>query len=367
MTPFLAILRESLLSLRAQGLFKLTMGLNLMVVVAFASIGFNEDGVSIFFGLSNIESEYINIDSPWSKLLYLGIFSAFIVNIWLAWIATGLALLSTSSIFPSFVSQGAVEMTLSRPVSRTYIFLAKYCGGLLFVLLQVSVFTLGAFLAAGWRVDVWDPAIFLAIPLITLFYSYLFCVNVLVGVVTRSTLTALIITLLFWFSTFSIHSADQIVTRFVFHAEAETQNLDERIGELLQDMDEAHGIAIAGMEAQLDRKQEQLDASRKAHDTLLAWQGPLQMTRWFVPETAGTINLLKRALEHDASATFEDLMSGRLFDDGPTGPMRADEIADQKVTDRENNRPVWWILLKSLVFEGCVLALGIWVFRRKDF
>ena len=57
MTPFLAILRESVLSLRAQGLFKLTMGLNLMVVVAFASIGFTEDGLSIFFGLGNIESE----------------------------------------------------------------------------------------------------------------------------------------------------------------------------------------------------------------------------------------------------------------------------------------------------------------------
>ncbi|MCH2138814.1 MAG: hypothetical protein MK074_07165 [Phycisphaerales bacterium] len=367
MTAVLSILHESWLSLRAQGLFKLTMGLNLLVIVAFASIGFTDTGVSMFFGLSHADSEHVNANSPWAKLLYLGIFSAIIVNVWLAWIATGLALLSTSSIFPNFVSQGAVELTLSRPISRTKIFLSKYCGGLLFVVMQVSVFTTGAFLAAGWRVGAWDPAIFLAIPLITLFYSYLFCINVFVGIWTRSTLTALIVTLVFWFSAFSLRTAENLVTRFVYSTEIQMQRDDERIGELMHQIETAHGPAITTFETRLDEQQKSLEANRTAHEKLEAWQGPLQVARWLVPETSGTINLLKRSLEHDASATFEDLMSGELFRESPRRNRNADFEADAKVSDRENARPVWWVLGKSLGFEAVVLAAAIWLFRRKDF
>lgn len=362
-----SILYESWLSLRAQGLFKLTMGLNILVIVAFASLSFDETGVSLFFGLGHADSEHITANSPLATVLYLGIFSAFIVNIWLAWIAAGLALLSTSSIFPNFVSQGAVELTLSRPVSRTTIFLAKYAGGLLFVLLQVGVFTLGAFLAAGWRVGTWDWAIFLAIPLVTLFYSYLFCVNVLVGIITRSTLTALLLTLVFWFSTFTIRTSEDLVTRFVFFQEARMEQADQEIGRAMKARDEATSGTVDRAQEHLLELQEDYDRDASALSTLKAWQGPLQIARWFVPETASTVGLLKRALDHDASATIEDLMSGRIFRDDPEGHHNADEQADARLIERENERPWWWVLGKSLLFEGVVLALAIWIFRRRDF
>ncbi len=239
MTSVWAILRESWLSLRAEWLFKGVMGLNIIVIVAYASIGFDKTGVSLFYGLTHIESEFIYEGSPMSKTLYLGIYSAFIVNMWLAWAASILALISTSSIFPSFLSAGAVELVVSRPTRRSTIFFVKYSGGLLFVVLQVSVFTLGAFLAAGWRVGAWDPAIFLAIPIVTLFYSYLFCVNVLVGVITRSTLIALLATLLFWFSSFSVRTADDIMSQFTYRIGATIERTEARVAELDTEANEA--------------------------------------------------------------------------------------------------------------------------------
>ena len=42
------------------------------------------------------------------------------------------------------------------------------------------------------------------IPLVVCSYSYLFCVCVLVGVMTRSTIAAILLTLLFWFICFGI-------------------------------------------------------------------------------------------------------------------------------------------------------------------
>lgn len=354
MRAVLAILYESLLSLRARGIFKITMGMNLLAIVGFMSIGFDDTGVSIFFGLGHVESEYANLHTPWARVVYLSIFSAFIINIWLAWIATGLALLSTSSIVPDFVSQGAVELTLSRPVSRTTIFLSKYAGGLLFVLAQVTVFALGAFIAAGWRVGVWDPALFLAIPLVTLFYSYLFCVNVLVGVITRSTLTALIVTLAFWFVTFSVRQADWIVNSMTFQEEARIEQLEQKI----------HDAEPGNRE--IERWQRRMDNAREMLPTLHAWQRPLNVTRWFLPETGPTVDLLKRQIDSGQQATIEDIMSGRLFEshDGARSP---DEIAQERMEVRSREVSAWWIIGKSVAFEVVVLTLAVWIFRRRDY
>jgi len=369
----LAILRESWLTLRAEKLFKLVLGLNLLVIVAYASIGFDATGVSIFFGLAHVDSEYIHEGTSLAKTLYLGIYSAFIVNLWLAWAASILALISTSSIFPSFLKEGAVELVMSRPTRRSTIFFVKYFGGLLFVMVQVGIFTLGAFLAAGWRVDVWDPAIFLAIPLITLFYSYLFCINVLVGVITRSTLTALLATLLFWFATFSIHTTDQLLTENLFRFQETAIRAEKRIAELEAERDTANAEQDTkeadNVEHWLQGPQKEAAAAREAVEQLTPWETTMGIIRTTIPETDRTLALLHRQLERNSDVSLFDLMTGRGFDDedDPPRELNAEEVAQRKVLAQENQIPAWQIIGKSLIFEMIVLGLTLWIFRRRDY
>ena len=99
MRQFNALLIDAYRQLCAVKLFWLTLGLSAIVVVMFSSIGFNNQGVSLLFGVWEIESEQLRDGSPWARGLYIGIFSNFLVSIWLAWIATILALISTCSIF----------------------------------------------------------------------------------------------------------------------------------------------------------------------------------------------------------------------------------------------------------------------------
>ena len=368
----LAILRESWLTLRAEKLFKLVLGLNMLVIVAYLSVGFDDTGVSLFFGLTHVDSEYIRSGTPFARTLYLGIYSAFIVNIWLAWAASILALISTSSIFPSFLKEGAVELVMSRPTGRTTIFFVKYIGGLLFVAVQVGIFTLGAFIAAGWRVDVWDPAIFLAIPLVTLFYSYLFCVNVLVGVMTRSTLTALLATLLFWFSTFSIHTTDKILTENVIRFQTSATRAEKRVAELEAERDAA---TAAGQteEAEdashwLQGPQQKAEQAQAAVDQLLPWETVMGLIQAIMPETDRTISLLHRMLERDADLSMQDLLSGRAFEKSEDHVVPDEmEAAQIEMMDRENEVPGWWIISKSVVFEFIILGIALWIFRRRDF
>jgi ABC-type transport system involved in multi-copper enzyme maturation permease subunit len=368
----LAILRESWLTLRAEKLFKLVLGLNMLVIVAYLSVGFDDTGVSIFFGLTHVDNEYIRSGTPFARMLYLGIYSAFIVNIWLAWAASILALISTSSIFPSFLKEGAVELVMSRPTRRTTIFFVKYIGGLLFVAVQVGIFTLGAFIAAGWRVDVWDPAIFLAIPLVTLFYSYLFCVNVLVGVITRSTLTALLATLLFWFSTFSIHTTDKILTENVIRFQATATRAEKRIAELEAERDAA---TAAGQTEEakdtshwLQGPQKEAELAQTVVDQLLPWETTMGFIQAITPETDRTIGLLHRMLKRDADLSMQDLMNGRAFEEDEDYVEPSEfEAAEIERVDRENEVPGWWIISKSVVFEFIVLGIALWIFRRRDF
>ncbi len=369
----LAILRESWLTLQAEKLFKLVLGLNLLVIVAYASIGFDDTGVSLFFGLSHVDSEYVHAGTPLARTLYLGIYSAFIVNLWLAWAASILALISTSSIFPSFLKEGAVELAMSRPTRRATIFFVKYIGGLLFVAVQVGIFTIGAFLAAGWRIDVWDPMIFLAIPLVTLFYSYLFCINVLAGIITRSTLTALLVTLLFWFGTFSIHMVDDVLSTRMIEFEETADRAEKRIVELKAE----HKAAAAendtaeadDAEHWMQGPQKEAETARTAIDQLAPWETVVGIIRTTMPETDRTLNLLHRELERDSEVSLVDLMAGRGFEDEneQTQEMDEYEVAGRRKMEEENEIPAWRIIGKSLIFEVIVLGLALWIFQRRDY
>jgi hypothetical protein len=279
--------------------------------------------------------------------------------------------------------------------------MTKYAGGLIFVMLQVGVFTLGAFLAAGWRVGEWDATIFLAIPLITLFYSYLFCINVFVGVITRSTLVALLATLLFWFGTFGIRTADDLVNHYVIVTESIEARTATRVAQLQKEHDDA---VAAGDEKEAKNVAYWLTSPKEEHEQaqttlgqLRPWAAMLSTLRVIMPETARTLGLLHRSLERDMDMTFQDLRSGRAFED-PEEAAGQDEFdaywgsgqnqtdtdderrrkrqrafnqaereAAETMIERENAIPAWRIIGKSLLFEALVLGLAIWIFRRRDF
>jgi len=390
MTAFLALLRESWLTLRAEKLFRVVLGLNIMVIVAYASLGFDKTGFFIFYGLWHFENDFLQAGSAIATTLFLGIYSGFIVSIWLGWIAAILALISTSSIFPTFLSEGSVELVLSRPPRRSTVFFTKYVGGLLWVALQVSVFTIGAFLAAGWRIGLWDPAIFLAIPLITLFYSFLFCVNVLVGVTTRSTLVALLATIIFWSGTFAIRQADDIIDSEIFKAQYRIEQTEHKIDAMHEQrakamLTDSYDETLQ-IDFELEKLHEQIDHQMESLETIKPWNNSIVILRAIVPETSRTIGLLHRSMERHSDISFTDLMTGKAFEENDEPDFNKQNLEDdddstrrwrerkqreraaiEHAMAREVAVPAWWIITKSLIFEAVILIAAMLIFRRRDF
>ena len=88
-----------------------------------------------------------------------------------------------------------------------------------------------------------------------------------------------------------------------------------------------------------------------------------------LPKTTETVGLVERTLIRMA-----DLPGARQ---NRSSPGRQGRTAKKKhsterarrmaLAETIRNRSLWWILGTSLVFEAVVLALGAWVFCRRDF
>jgi ABC-type transport system involved in multi-copper enzyme maturation permease subunit len=236
-----AMIVDAYRELNARKLFWITMVLSALVTAVIGCLGISEKGLTLLW--FEFPFEIFNTSIIERATFYKFLFLTFGMGVWLTWAATILALISTANLMPDFVSSGSIELTLSKPISRLRLFLTKYATGLLFVELQVSVFTLAAFVVIGVRAGSWEVGLFWAVPLVVIFFSYLYCVTTLAGLLTRSGMAALLVTVLLWIVIFVVHLAET--------------------GILLQ-MRTQYDIAVSLHKTEVEKRTVQLADARKA-------------------------------------------------------------------------------------------------------
>ena len=132
-----------------------------------------------------------------------------IVYILLKWFvgAAGMlaAVIFTASMIPQMFEPGAIDLLLSKPVSRSAAFLAKFCGGCAFILLNASLFVVGLWLILGLRHGAWNARILLAIPVFLLAFAIYFSISAYVGVRWRNPILAIALSLVAWMTTFGVY------------------------------------------------------------------------------------------------------------------------------------------------------------------
>lgn len=376
MMAFRALLVDAYRQLSAAKLFWITMGMSIVVVLAYGSIGFNDTGMSLFFGLVDIENEFFTAGSPWTRGLYIGIYSGFLVSLWLAWAATVLALISTCTIFPEFISGGAIDLTLSKPIGRWKLFAMKYLVSLLFVVLQVLVFCIGVFLCVGLRIGEWNPAIFVAVPIVSVFYSYLYAVSVLVGMITRSGITALLITGVFWMGLWSAQTAESVLNRFMTSAQVDLDRFGEAIDRqesIVAELTDKHGendVRVAQRREQITTWQDDMEDAQEIVDDIDDWYVPVSWALTVLPKTGQTIGLLDRWLSSADGFDLAAIMRGEMEeieDFEPTTRLAREQETQRRMVDEYRGRSLWYVIGTSLLFEMGVLALAGLIFVRRDF
>ena len=122
-----------------------------------------------------------------------------VMNVGAAWVVVLLSIVVTAFFIPNMLRKGAVDLLLVRPLSRPQLLIYRYISGIIYVGTTVGLMVTAAWFVLGLRSGIWKPGILLSVPVITFFFAILYAVSAMVGVVTRSPVTAILLTCLIWF------------------------------------------------------------------------------------------------------------------------------------------------------------------------
>ncbi len=378
MTQTTALLIDGYRQVNDKKLFWITLGLSGLVVAIIAMLGVTPEGLKIL--IWELKNPVFNATVMPPAEFYKYVFTTLGISIWLAWIASILALVSTGSIFPDFLAQGSVDLVLSRPIGRVKLFFVKYLSGLLFAALQVTVFTVGSFLVIGVRGGVWEPGLFIAIPVFVLFFSYLFSICVFLGVLSRSSMLAILVTILLWFCLFIVNSTDGMVSMIKAQMEVKVERLERELAEAQAESIvtvEAEPDAEAPVEGESEPETQPEEEAESAADiehladriedargevrTIQRVADTIIGIKTVMPKTGETIGLLERWLIDTAHLPRQRV-------DGNASRWQLDQrAAEDKLIENLRGRSVSWIIGTSVIFECVLLLLACWRFSRRDF
>jgi len=115
-----------------------------------------------------------------------------------ATIAMLIGVVITAFFVPNMMRKGAIDLMLSKPVSRVSLLIYKYIGGLTFVFLTTAYCLVGIWLVLGMRTGMWGTGVLFVILTITFYFAILYSVSTVTAVLTKNTIVAILVTLGFW-------------------------------------------------------------------------------------------------------------------------------------------------------------------------
>jgi hypothetical protein len=136
---------------------------------------------------------------------------AAIVSFFVGTLGVLAAILVTAPIIPHTFEPGAIDLLLSKPISRSLLFLTKFAGGCAFILLNAAYFIVGLWLITGLRFDLWSARLLLCIPVFLFLFAIYYAVSSLAGVLWRNAVVSIVVTILFWAACFAVGTTKNVM------------------------------------------------------------------------------------------------------------------------------------------------------------
>lgn len=126
-----------------------------------------------------------------------------------------LSIFSASGFIPSMLEKGSADLILSKPISRFELIIGKYIGGILMVCLNIAYLIISLWLLIGIKFGIWELDFLLTIFTITYAFATLYSLIILIGILTRSSILAMMISYIIFFILSPILAARDTITLFV--------------------------------------------------------------------------------------------------------------------------------------------------------
>lgn len=121
------------------------------------------------------------------------------------------AIIVTSPMIPDTFRSGALHLLLSKPISRTWLFLWKFAGGCIFVSLNLAYVLVGLFIIVGLRFGIWNTGLLACVPLLLFVYIIFYSVSALAGLVWGNAIVSVVTCIVFWAFCFAIGTMHDIL------------------------------------------------------------------------------------------------------------------------------------------------------------
>lgn len=126
-----------------------------------------------------------------------------------------MAILVTASMIPQTFDKGAIDLLLSKPINRSFLFLSKYFGGCAFILINACYLVVGIFLLAGIRFEFWQPRILFSIPILLFLFAVYYSISAIAGVIWHNPVVSIVLTIMFWATCAFVGLARRVVDEVV--------------------------------------------------------------------------------------------------------------------------------------------------------
>jgi ABC-type transport system involved in multi-copper enzyme maturation permease subunit len=207
-----ALFRDALYQVLDNKVFRILSGVVLALVLSTFLIGAREDALVLLFGWKELfyEDIFTFFDLPYpgiegaGQMLVQQVQTVLIDHL-AGTVGIVFAIAATAFFVPRMLEKGAADTLFSKPVSRFALLLSRYAAGILFVALLATVLVGGMHIGFRLNSGYSDPGFLWTIASLIYIFALLHGVSILVGVVTRSTVAAILVTLFFMFFTSCAH------------------------------------------------------------------------------------------------------------------------------------------------------------------
>lgn len=207
-----ALFRDALAQVVDNKMFRLLVVLMMFFVVPTFVIGVREDGFVILF---NWEKPYVEFFAYFGETNLPPNVHEVLIRAFQAVLVDGLAgvfgilfsVAATAFFLPRMLEKGAADTVFSKPVSRFTLMLSRYFAGVLFVSILATMLVggmyFGLLLVSGYN----DPGFLWTILTLIYLFAVFHAVSILLGVFTRSSVAAILLTLMFFVFNGCVHNA----------------------------------------------------------------------------------------------------------------------------------------------------------------
>jgi ABC-type transport system involved in multi-copper enzyme maturation permease subunit len=193
--------------------FRLLLVLAGILILPTLLIGAREEGLVILFGVKTIpwsaflvDSGYVGMQVPadFHKSFIAG-FQDIVVQNLMGSAGVLFSIAATAFFVPRMLEKGSADVVFSRPIGRTTLLLTRWLSGVIFVALLSSALVLGLHLSLLLVSGHSDPAFLWNIPSLVYVFALVHAVSTLTAVLTRSSVAAILVALMFFLFNGCIH------------------------------------------------------------------------------------------------------------------------------------------------------------------